>query len=140
MTLDRPCPDNRQRFRRSAVGICAEGAARIADDMRESALAPTTWSRKSTTVRAHCPRNTRMERMILVDILASRAREYPRNATSDSKVSANITKTKRVRRLAAVLLPLPSTVFHTDGSFLGNAMENSGKQNPETGFKSPPST
>jgi hypothetical protein len=36
-------------------------------------------------------------------------------------------------------LVLSSTVFHTDGSFRGNAMENSGKQNPETGFKSPPS-
>jgi hypothetical protein len=47
--------------------------ARIADDMRASALAPTTWSRESTTVRTHCPRNTRTERNVLVDIFASRA-------------------------------------------------------------------
>jgi hypothetical protein len=43
-----------------------------------------------------------------------------------------------LQQFAAILLPVASTVFHTDGSFLGNAMENSGKQNPETGFKSPP--
>jgi len=33
--------------------------------------------------RSYCPRNTRMERKILFDILATRAQEYPRNATSD---------------------------------------------------------
>jgi hypothetical protein len=42
-----------------------------------------------------------------------------------------------LQQFAAILLPVASTVFHTDGSFLGNAMENGGKQNPETGFKSP---
>jgi hypothetical protein len=44
-----------------------------------------------------------------------------------------------LQQFAAVLLPAASAVFHTDGSFLGDAMENSGKQNPKTGFKSPPS-
>jgi hypothetical protein len=47
-----------------------------------------------------------MERKILFDILASRAQEYPGNATIDFKASADITNTKKVRRLAAVLLPL----------------------------------
>jgi hypothetical protein len=45
-----------------------------------------------------------------------------------------------LQQFAAVSLPLPSTVFQADGIFLGNAMEISGKQNPESGFKSPPST
>jgi hypothetical protein len=53
-----------------------------------------------------------MERKILFDILASRAQEYPRNARSYFKASADITNTKKVRRLAAVLLPLPSSVFY----------------------------
>lgn len=39
------------------------------------------------------------------------AREYPRNATSDSKVSENITKTKTVRRLAAICSSFASTAF-----------------------------
>jgi hypothetical protein len=42
-----------------------------------------------------------------------------------------------LQQFAAILFPVASTVFHTDGSFLGNAMENGGKQNPETGFKPP---
>jgi hypothetical protein len=48
------------------------------------------------------------------------------------------TQTNNVRRLAAVLLPRESAVFYPDGNFQGNTMENSGKQNPESGFKSPP--
>jgi hypothetical protein len=44
----------------------------------------------------------RMERKLLFDILESRAQENPRNATSDFKASADITNTKKVRRLAAV--------------------------------------
>jgi hypothetical protein len=52
-----------------------------------------------------------MERKILFDILASRAQEYPRNATSDFKAYADITDTEKLRRFAAVLLPLPSSVF-----------------------------
>jgi hypothetical protein len=43
-----------------------------------------------------------------------------------------------LQQLAAVLLPLPSTVFHAHGNFPGSAMENSGKPNPKMGFKSPP--
>ena len=42
-----------------------------------------------------------------------------------------------LQQFAAVLLPLPSTVFHADGISLGNAMEISGKQSPKTGFKPP---
>jgi hypothetical protein len=53
-----------------------------------------------------------MERKNSVDILASHAEECPGNATSDFKASADITNTKKVRRLAAVLLPLPSSVFY----------------------------
>jgi hypothetical protein len=34
---------------------------------------------------------------------------------------------------------LDSVVFYPDGNSQGNTMENSGKQNPESGFKSPPS-
>jgi hypothetical protein len=37
---------------------------------------------------------------------------YPRNATGDSKVSADITKTKNVRRFAAVCSSFASTTFH----------------------------
>jgi hypothetical protein len=36
------------------------------------------------------------------------------------------------------LLPLTSTGFHPDGNSPGKYMENSGKQNPKMGFKSPP--
>jgi hypothetical protein len=75
----------------------------------------------------------------LFEILASGVQQYPRNGTSDFKALADITNPKTVRRLAAVSLPLPSTVFQADGIFLGNAMEISGKQNPKSGFKSPPS-
>jgi hypothetical protein len=35
------------------------------------------------------------------------------------------------------LLPLTSTGFYLDGNSLGNTLENSGKQNPKMGFKSP---
>jgi hypothetical protein len=68
-----------------------------------------------------------MERKILFDILAPRAQEYPRNATSDFKASPDITNAKKVRRLAAVcsslqqfaavLLPLPSSVFYPISAF-----------------------
>jgi hypothetical protein len=44
-----------------------------------------------------------------------------------------------LQQFAAFLFPLPSTVFHADGNSLGKALENSGKQNPKMGFKSPPS-
>jgi hypothetical protein len=44
-----------------------------------------------------------------------------------------------LQQFAAVLLPLHSTVFHADGNFRGNTLENGGKQNPKMGFKSPPS-
>ena len=57
----------------------------------------------------------------------------PQNATSDFKASADITTTKKVRRLAAVLLPLPSSVFLPDQRFQGNTVENCGKGNPQTG-------
>jgi hypothetical protein len=70
--------------------------------------------------RSYCPRNTRMERKILVDILASRAQEYPRNATSDFKASADITNKKKyvdLQQFAAVLLPLPSSVFYPISAF-----------------------
>jgi hypothetical protein len=52
-----------------------------------------------------------------------------------------MTKTQKnfVRRFATVFLPQESTVFYPDGNFPRNPMENSGKQNPERGFKSPPS-
>jgi hypothetical protein len=39
------------------------------------------------------------------------------NATSDFKASADITSTKKVRRLAAVLFPLPSSVFYPISAF-----------------------
>jgi hypothetical protein len=71
------------------------------------------------------------------DFCIQRSR-IPRTGESDSKVSANITKIKNICRLAAVLLPLPSSVFSRLAVFLGNTMENSGKQNPKMGFKSPP--
>jgi hypothetical protein len=35
------------------------------------------------------------------------------------------------------LLPLTSTGFYPDGNSPGKSMENSGKQNPKMGFKSP---
>ena len=38
---------------------------------------------------------------------------------------------------AAILLPPESAHFYPDGNFRGNTMENSGKQNPEMGFKPP---
>ena len=38
---------------------------------------------------------------------------------------------------AAILLPPESAHFYPDGNFRGNTMENSGKQNPKMGFKSP---
>jgi hypothetical protein len=44
-----------------------------------------------------------------------------------------------LQQFAAVLLPLGSAIFYPNGNSLGNTMENSGKQNPKTGFKSPPS-
>jgi len=50
------------------------------------------------------------------DFCIQRSR-IPRKRDSDSKVSAKTTKTKKVRRLAAVLLPLPSSVFYPTASF-----------------------
>jgi hypothetical protein len=38
-----------------------------------------------------------------------------------------------------LLLPSSSTGFYADGNSAGKRMENSGKQNPKMGFKSPPS-
>jgi hypothetical protein len=52
-----------------------------------------------------------MERKILFDILAFRAQEYPGNAAIDFKASADITNTKKVRRLAAVCSSFASTAF-----------------------------
>jgi hypothetical protein len=43
-----------------------------------------------------------------------------------------------VRRLTTIFFPLDSVVFYPNGKSPGNSMENSGKQNPEMGFKSPP--
>ena len=51
----------------------------------------------------------------------------------------DITHKQNVRRLAAVLLPLESAILYPNGNSPGNTMENSGKQNPKMGFKSPPS-
>jgi hypothetical protein len=42
-------------------------------------------------------------------------------------------------QFATLLLPLTSTGFYPDGNSR-NTLENSGKQNPKMGFKSPPST
>jgi hypothetical protein len=42
-----------------------------------------------------------------------------------------------VQQFAAILLPPESAIFYADGNLRGNTMENSGKQNPETGFKPP---
>jgi hypothetical protein len=36
-----------------------------------------------------------------------------------------------------LLLPLTSTGFYPDGNSPGYTLENSGKQNPKMGFKSP---
>ena len=44
-----------------------------------------------------------------------------------------------LQQFAAVLLPLESAIFYPNGNSPGNTMENSGKQNPKMGFKSPPS-
>jgi hypothetical protein len=41
-------------------------------------------------------------------------------------------------QFATLLLPLTSTGFYPDGNSPGKSMENSGKQNPKMGFKSPP--
>ena len=38
-----------------------------------------------------------------------------------------------------LLLPLTSAGFYPDGNSPRKSMENSGKQNPKMGFKSPPS-
>jgi hypothetical protein len=43
-----------------------------------------------------------------------------------------------LQQFAAVLLPRESVIFHPDGNSPGKYMENSGKQNPKMGFKSPP--
>jgi hypothetical protein len=43
-----------------------------------------------------------------------------------------------VQQFATVFLPRESAVFYPDGKSPGNTMENSGKQNPKMGFKSPP--
>ena len=42
-------------------------------------------------------------------------------------------------QFATLWLPLTSTGFYPDGNSPGKYMENSGKQNPKMGFKSPPS-
>jgi hypothetical protein len=42
-----------------------------------------------------------------------------------------------LQQFAAVLLPLESAIFYPDDNLQGNTMENRGKQNPKTGFKSP---
>jgi hypothetical protein len=42
-------------------------------------------------------------------------------------------------QFTTVLLPLLSAGYYPDGNSQGNTMENSGKQNPKMGFKSPPS-
>jgi hypothetical protein len=81
-----------------------------------------------------------MERKILVDILASPAREYPRNATSDFKASADINNKKKyvdLQQFCFHCLPVLSTRL---ALFQGNTLENSGKGNPQTGLKSPPSS
>jgi hypothetical protein len=41
--------------------------------------------------------------------------------------------------MTTIFFPLDSVVFYPDGNSQGNIMENSGKQNPKMGFKSPPS-
>jgi hypothetical protein len=45
-----------------------------------------------------------------------------------------------LQHFATVSLPQESAVFYTDGIPPEKTMENSAKQNPESGFKSPPST
>ena len=47
---------------------------------------------------------------------------------------------RRLQQFATVFLPQESAVFYPDGNSPGNTIENSGKQNPGMGFKSPPST
>jgi hypothetical protein len=57
---------------------------------------------------------------ILFEILASRAEEYPRNATSDFKASADIANKKKyvdLQQFAAVLLPPPSSLFYPVSAF-----------------------
>ena len=44
-----------------------------------------------------------------------------------------------LQQFAAVLLPLKSANFYPNGNSPGKTLENSGKQIPKTGFKSPPS-
>ena len=47
------------------------------------------------------------------------------------------TQKKFVRRFATVFLPQESAVFYPDENSPGKNLENSGKQNPKMGFKSP---
>ena len=93
--------------------------------------------------RAHCAVISCAARS-RVSCQASCAQEYPQKRDERLKASADITNTKKVRRLAAVCSSFASTAFQCflpDRHFsLGNTMENSGKQNPKMGFKSPPST
>ena len=42
-----------------------------------------------------------------------------------------------LQQFAAILLPRESAIFFPVGNFRGKTLENSGKQNPETGFKPP---
>jgi hypothetical protein len=73
--------------------------------------------------RSCCPRKTAWNEKFF-GIPRSR---IPRNATSDFKASGDITNTKKVRRLAAVLLPLSSSVLHPISAFPRQSLENSGK-------------
>jgi hypothetical protein len=43
-----------------------------------------------------------------------------------------------LQQFAAIWLPPESVIFYPDGNSRGNTMENSGKQNPETGVQVPP--
>jgi hypothetical protein len=61
----------------------------------------------------------------------------PETRPEGLRLRGHITNQDNERKPAAVtaiLLPVAYAVFHTDGSFLGTAMENSAKQNHGTGF------
>jgi hypothetical protein len=53
-------------------------------------------------------------------------------------IKTHIKNVRDLNKKAKLLLPLLSTDFYPDGNSQGNTMENSGKQNPKRGFKSPP--
>jgi hypothetical protein len=81
-----------------------------------------------------------MERKVLVDIRHHALRILQKRDERLRLQGIQLTKKRYVdlQQFAAILLPPESAIFYPDGNLRGKTMENSGKQNPKTGFKSPP--